>query len=84
MTQTAFPLRTDGMDVMTGANRVRAKPAGPAWNAIAGQQVVIRPSPALAPGTIAFTSAAATGLVFGFAPAMKAVRVDPPVALANE
>ena len=38
----------------------------------------------LAPVAIAFTCAVATGLVFGFAPAMKAARVDPVVALASE
>ncbi|MBV9569913.1 MAG: hypothetical protein JO056_01555 [Alphaproteobacteria bacterium] len=36
----------------------------------------------LAPVAIAFTCAVATGLVFGFAPAMKAV--DPVIALASE
>ena len=39
---------------------------------------------ALAPVAIAFTCAMATGLVFGFAPAMKAARLDPVVALASE
>ena len=39
---------------------------------------------ALAPVAIAFTCAVATGLVFGFAPVMKADRLDPVVALASE
>ncbi|HSC18319.1 MAG TPA: MacB family efflux pump subunit [Rhizomicrobium sp.] len=38
----------------------------------------------LAPVAIAFTCAVATGLVFGFAPAMKAAHLDPVVALASE
>jgi len=38
----------------------------------------------LAPVAIAFTCAVATGLAFGFAPAMKAARLDPVVALARE
>jgi macrolide transport system ATP-binding/permease protein len=36
------------------------------------------------PMLLAFTCAVATGLVFGFAPAMKAARLDPVVALASE
>jgi len=36
------------------------------------------------PVILAFTSSVATGLVFGFAPAMKAAKLDPVVALASE
>jgi macrolide transport system ATP-binding/permease protein len=36
------------------------------------------------PAILAFSCAAATGLVFGFAPARKASKLDPVVALAND
>jgi macrolide transport system ATP-binding/permease protein len=43
-------------------------------------EVVFNSTPAI----IAFSCAAATGLVFGFAPARKAAKLDPVVALSNE
>lgn len=43
-------------------------------------QVVYNSTPAI----IAFSCAAATGLIFGFAPARKAAKLDPVVALSNE
>ena len=43
-------------------------------------QVIFNSTPAI----IAFSCAAATGLIFGFAPARKASKLDPVVALSNE
>jgi macrolide transport system ATP-binding/permease protein len=43
-------------------------------------QVVFSSTPAI----VAFSCAAATGLVFGFMPARKAAKLDPVVALSNE
>jgi len=48
--------------------------------AFAGNSVHFTPAPMI----LAFSCAAATGLVFGFAPARKAANLDPVVALANE
>lgn len=51
-----------------------------ALEAFAGNSVHFTPTPMI----LAFSCAAATGLVFGFAPARKAANLDPVVALANE
>jgi macrolide transport system ATP-binding/permease protein len=48
--------------------------------ALAGSSVHFTPTPMI----LAFSCAAATGLVFGFAPARKAANLDPVVALAND
>lgn len=54
--------------------------AGFAMEMFAGNSVKFTATPMI----LAFSCASATGLVFGFAPARKAARLDPVVALANE
>jgi macrolide transport system ATP-binding/permease protein len=54
--------------------------AGMAMQAFGGSTVKFTAAPMI----LAFSCAAATGLVFGFAPARKAASLDPVVALANE
>ena len=45
-----------------------------------GMSIAITPAPAM----LAFGSALAIGLLFGFMPARKASRLDPVIALASE